>query len=93
MLGDRIREIRQSRGMSQVELGKKIGVSKQSISNWENENIQPSIDMLIRIAKVFSVTSDYLLCLDSRNFIEVKNLSHAEISHIQQLIDDLANLK
>ena len=93
MLGDRIREIRQSRGMSQVELGKRIGVSKQSISNWENENIQPSIDMLIRIAKVFSVTTDYLLSLDTRNFIEVKNLSLLEISHIQQLIDDLSKLK
>ena len=93
MLGDRIREIRQSRGMSQVELGKRIGVSKQSVSNWENENIQPSIDMLIRIAKVFSVTTDYLLSLDTRNFIEVKNLSLLEISHIQQLIDDLSKLK
>jgi len=93
MLGDKIKELRQARNMSQVELGKKIGVSKQSVSNWENENIQPSIDMLIRIAKVFSVTCDYLLCLDSRKFIEVKSLTTTEIAHIQQIIDDLTASK
>ena len=48
-------------GYTQVSLAKKLGVSKQAVSNWENGNIQPSIDMLIRIADLFSVTTDYLL--------------------------------
>ena len=46
MLGDNIRLLRSVRGISQVELGEKLNVSKQSISNWENGNIQPSIEML-----------------------------------------------
>ena len=41
MLGDRIREIRLAKKISQVELAKLLGVTKQSVSNWENENIQP----------------------------------------------------
>ena len=93
MLGDKIKELRQARNMSQVDLGKKIGVSKQSVSNWENENIQPSIDMLIRIADVFSVTCYYLLGLDSKKIIEVKNLTVEEIAHIQQIINDMVELK
>ena len=40
MLGDNIRLLRSVRGISQVELGEKLNVSKQSISNWENGNIQ-----------------------------------------------------
>lgn len=36
MLGDNIRLLRSVRGISQVELGEKLNVSKQSISNWEN---------------------------------------------------------
>ena len=41
MLNERIRELRNAAGISQVELAEKLGVSKQSVSNWENDNIQP----------------------------------------------------
>lgn len=42
-----------SLGINQVEFGKRLNVTKQCISNWENNNIMPSIDMLIRISKTF----------------------------------------
>ena len=61
MLNERIRELRTAIGFSQVELAEKLGVSKQSVSNWENDNIQPSIEMLIKIAHTFNVSTDYLL--------------------------------
>ena len=69
MLGDNIRLLRSVRGISQVELGEKLNVSKQSISNWENGNIQPSIEMLMKIADFFSVSTDFLLGLDNRTSI------------------------
>lgn len=75
--------------MNQVELAEKLGVSKQSVSNWENDNILPSIDMLLKISHLFSVSTDYLLCEDKRTFLEVTNLSELQISHIQQIIDDI----
>ena len=61
MLGTRIKELRKEFGLSQVELAAQMEVTKQTISNWENENIQPSIDMLVGLANVFNVTTDYLL--------------------------------
>ena len=61
MLGDRIRELRKSHSLSQVELARELHVSKQTISNWENNNIPPSVDTLVRIAKFFQVSTDYLL--------------------------------
>ena len=64
MLNERIRSLRVSHNLSQVELAKKLNVSKQSVSNWENDNILPSIEMLVEIAKLFSVSTDYLLGLD-----------------------------
>lgn len=45
-LNENIRQLRMARNLSQVDLAKALGVTKQSISNWENNNIQPSIDML-----------------------------------------------
>ncbi len=90
MLNQRIREARMARRMSQVELAEKVGVTKQSLSNWENDNIQPSIEMLTRLAVHLHVSTDYLLGLDDRLFIEVSNLSIEEMSHIQLLIEDLS---
>lgn len=89
MLHIRIRELRQARGMSQVELARKLGVTKQSVSNWENDNIQPSVEMLVRLAQCLCVTTDSLLDMDDRTFLEVTGLSETEIAHIQQIIEDM----
>jgi len=91
LLNERIKQLRTERGFSQVDLGKELGVSKQSISNWENDNIQPSIEMLLKISHVFSVSTDYLLGEESRQFIEITGLPQKYIPHIQQIIDDLRN--
>ena len=89
MLGERISKLREERGLSQVELAKRVGKSKQSISNWENNYILPSIEMLIQLSTVFHVSCDYLLGLDDRKYIEIDGLSDMEITHIQQLVDDI----
>ena len=54
MLGQRIYELRTARGWSQVQLAEKLSITKQTVSNWENDNIQPSIEMLILILTVAS---------------------------------------
>lgn len=93
MLGDRIKLLRKARGLNQVELADKLKVSKQAVSNWENNNILPSIEILIRIATFFGVSTDYLLGLDSRTYLEITKLSLEEISHLQQIINDIARKK
>ena len=89
LLNERIKQLRTDRGLSQVELAQKLGVSKQSVSNWENDNIQPSIEMLLKISHVFSVSTDFLLGEDKRQFLEITGLNQKYIPHIQQIIDDL----
>lgn len=89
MLNERIKELRLAYKMNQVEFGKKLNVTKQSVSNWENNNIQPSIDMLIKIADCFSVSTDFLLGRDTRKYLDVSDLSSTEIVHLQNIINDL----
>lgn len=93
MLSQQIRVLRQARGMNQVELAKRLGVTKQSVSNWENDNIQPSVEMLVRMAMVFSVSTDYLLGLEQGEYLDVTGLSQEKIAHIRQLVDDLRETK
>ena len=61
MLGDNIRENREKLGINQVELAKLIGVSKQTVSNWENDNRIPPTQTLDKLANIFNVTTDSLL--------------------------------
>ena len=90
MLNVRIRELRSARNITQVELARSLSVSKQSISNWENDNILPSIEMLVKIADFFSVSTDYLLGLDDKKYLLISGLNEEQIAHIQQLVDDIA---
>ena len=89
MLNRNIRTLRLRRGLNQTELASALGVSKQTVSNWENNNILPSIDMLLRLSKFFSVSADFLLGLDHKKYIQVHNLSEEKINHIQLIINDL----
>lgn len=93
MLNKRIKELRCSHGMNQVELAKELAVTKQTVSNWENNNIQPSVDMLVKISDYFSVSTDYLLGKSDRLTINVDGLSIDEVSHIEQLVKDLKKKK
>ena len=88
MFDERLKELRKSLGINQIEFGKRLNVTKQCISNWENNNIMPSIDMLIRISKTFSVSADYLLGLDDQRTLNVSGLSAEQIFHLQAIADD-----
>ncbi len=89
MLGQRIAEMRTALGWSQVEMAKRLNVAKQTVSNWENENIQPSIEMLVRLSQLFGVSTDYLLGLDIIPRISIEGLPTSVVAHLAQLIDDL----
>lgn len=68
MLGERIRNLRKEWKLTQEELGKKINVTKVSISGYENGNRSPDTETLQKIADFFNVSTDYLLCrTDKRN--------------------------
>lgn len=89
MFSERIKELRISMCMNQVEFGNKLGVTKQSVSNWENNNIQPSIDILIKISRQFYVSTDYLLGLDDKRTLDITGLSDTQIFHLQSIINEL----
>lgn len=88
-LNENIRNLRLARNLSQVDLAKALGVTKQSVSNWENNNILPSIDMLIRLAQFFSVSTDYMLGLDQAKYIKISGLTDCQLAHITAIIDNI----
>jgi len=93
MFEERIKELRISLGLNQIQFGKKLFVTKQCVSNCENGNIQPSVDMLIKISKTFSVSIDYMLGLSNELSLDVSGLTTEQILHIQNVVNDLKKLQ
>lgn len=89
MLSERIRSLRLSLNYSQVELAARLAITKQTVSNWENDNIQPSIEMLVKIADFFGVSTDYLLGRDEIPRLDVSGLSERSIQHLNLIIEDM----
>lgn len=92
ILNENIRELRISNGLSQVELAKTLNVSKQCVSNWENDNVLPSIDMLVKIADFFGVSTDYLLGRAPDNTVDISKLTSEQAAHIRLIIKDLVSV-
>ncbi len=93
MFGRQIKSLRMSKGLNQVEIAKIFGVTKQCVSNWENENIMPSVDMLIKIAGFFNVSTDYLLGLSEKHALNTDGLTELQIAHIQTVINDILRVE
>lgn len=58
---DRIKEQRIKHRFTQLELGKKLGLSESTISLYESGNRKPEPDTLVKLSKIFDVSIDYLL--------------------------------
>ena len=93
MLSERIKELRLLNGYNQVKLAKRLEITKQTVSNWENNNIQPSIEMLEALADLFSVSTDYLLGREYNRSLDSTGLSEKQINHVQQIINDIRGSK
>ena len=70
MLGDNIKKYRKQNNISQEALGEKLGVSRQSISLWENNQTQPSLENIVALAEIFNISTDDLLTRTKEENVE-----------------------
>ncbi|APM41354.1 helix-turn-helix domain-containing protein [Clostridium kluyveri] len=83
MFGDRLKELREEKELTQDELGRMLGVSRQSISSYESQDIEPSINNLVKLADIFNVSLDYLLCRTKEKY----NLNLKDIEDRDFIVD------
>lgn len=63
---NRIKELRNERKVTQATLAKYLGVAQNTLSYWENETYDIDTASLRKVADYFGVTTDYILCRDSK---------------------------
>ena len=84
--GNVLKTLRLKENMTQSQLAQKLGVTKSVISAYETGLRMPSYDILINIAKIYNVSTDYLLGLEHKQKIDLSGLTKEEIDALLNLI-------
>ena len=85
-LGERLKELRKQQRLTQVQVAERLGLSKAVISSYEVASRHPSYDILIKMAALYGVTTDYLLGLDNRRLIDVSWLTPNQLTAVEALL-------
>lgn len=87
MIGERIRETREKNGLTQSVLAKKLGISRSAVNAWELGVSVPSAQYLVELSKLFKVSTDYLLGLNSSEVVDISNFDDEEKRMIYSLLE------
>ena len=85
-LGTRLKTLRTSKGLTQAELANRLGLTKSMISSYEMGTRKPSYSILVRLAGLFNVTTDFLLGADGKHGIDISGLSETNAKLILGLV-------
>jgi transcriptional regulator with XRE-family HTH domain len=94
MIGDRLKLLRKAGNLTQTQLAEKLNVSKQAISNWENNNISPAAEQVKHIALFFGCSTDYLLEMDLhyQSYLEIDGISPEKTAHLIDIVHDIGGV-
>lgn len=87
--GIKLKTLRTSQKLTQQQLADRIGVAKSVVSYYESGDRYPSYDVLIKIARIFHTTTDYLLDISKDNIIDVTGLSAEDIAVVRTVVEAL----
>ena len=90
---EKLRTLREARRLTQLQVANRIGVSKAMISAYETASKAPSIEVLIRLSRLFGVSVDYLVCVDAPKYINVSELDDESAALIATLVSKMKTRK
>lgn len=86
---EKLKALREARGLTQLQVANRIGISKAMISAYETASKAPSIDILIRLSRLYGVSIDYLVCVDAPKVIDVSDLDDETAALIAALVNKM----
>ena len=87
-MGEKIRELRTEKKMTQEQLANRLGLVKGSISAYEQGTKYPSLEVLVNICQIFNVSADYLLGLSDDRMIKSSVLTDEQTKLLRGLIKE-----
>ncbi|NBH79529.1 XRE family transcriptional regulator [Clostridiaceae bacterium] len=89
MTAERIKSLRTARGWTQADLARRLGITRNGVNSWEQGLSMPSPAFLVELAKVFSVSTDYLLGIERLESLNVTGLAERDVAMLSELADRL----
>lgn len=89
----RLRQLRLDKHLTQAQVAERIGVTASMVSSYETDIRLPSFEVMVRIADLFGVTVDYLLCREDKRFLDISALTDEEAAVVYSMIEILKNRK
>lgn len=89
MTAERIKALREARGWTQAELARRMSITRNGVNSWEQGLSMPSPACLVDLAKLFSVSTDYLLGIERLETVNVTGLKDEDVALLAQLADRL----
>ena len=86
MISDRIKFLREKAGYSQAQLAKKLDVTRSSVNAWEMDLSTPTSQYVVAMARLFHVSTDYLLGLESEFSLSLENYTQEEIALLYNMV-------
>ena len=86
--GLRLKELRKKKKLSQSQVSARLNITKSSISGYENNIITPSNDIIVKLALLYGVTTDYLLGLDNNESIVISDLTNNQKEIVRLLVNE-----
>lgn len=83
----RLKQLRRDKHLTQTQVAKRIGVTASMVSSYETDIRLPSYEVMVRIADLFGVTVDYLLCREDKRFIDISQLSDEEAAVVCNMVE------
>lgn len=87
--GEKVKHLRLGKSLTQVQVSERLHISKAMISSYETGIRLPSYEVLIKFAKLFGVTTDYLLGFNRLKSVDVTGLSDSQVDLVVRMIDEL----
>lgn len=83
----RLKQLRRDRHLTQAQVAKRIGVTAAMVSSYETDIRLPSYEVMVRLADLFGVTVDYLLCRQDKRFLDISDLSEEEAALVCGMVE------
>lgn len=88
-LSDRLKKLRQEKRLRQDQVAALVGVTKSTVSTWESDIRQPSYQVLIQLANLYHVSTDYLLGRSHDRIVDLSGLTDSEVALIAELVSSM----
>lgn len=86
-MGNKLKTLRMQKKLTQKQVAERIGLAISAVSSYEAGTRYPSYEVLIKLARIYHVSTDYLLGMTEKRIVDTTGLNEEEVATVSQLVE------